>query len=151
MINTGKLGFVERKKGHCLSKLKGFNAVFFFIKEASYCNRQRPLQKTDHYRKPQAINKQSCEVQSQWTHLQKLPHSGIIIEEETKRCRSQGIKEFDVRLCLLEATPIESHQYEFTYEMNKEDTNRHVKVDGEEPRGPQICTKNFRQLRNTES
>lgn len=46
MINTGNLGFVERKKGHYLSKLKGFNEVFFFfIKEASCCNRQKPLQK----------------------------------------------------------------------------------------------------------
>lgn len=31
--------------------------------------------------------------------------------------------------------------------MNKEDTNRHVKVDGKEPREPQIYTKNYRQLR----
>lgn len=67
---------------------------------------------------------------------------GSFQKKKRKDCKSQGIKEFDVRLCLLEATSIESHQYDFTCEMNKEDTNRHVKGDWEEPREPHIYTKN---------
>lgn len=54
---------------------------------------------------------------------------------EKKDCKSQKIRRFTLRLYLiamLEATPIKSHDHDFSNKLNKDDTNVYTKVYAEE-------------------
>ena len=68
-------------------------------------------------------------------------------ETGQKGGKSQRIREFAVRLCLLvisEATLVKYHQHE----LNSDDTNRHPKVGRENLLRTFSYPKNYRQLRN---
>lgn len=64
--------------------------------------------------------------------------SGNILEGEWKNCRSQKIKEFVVRLCLLVISEAIVVVLPTKYEMNKDDTKTMPKLDGEIPTGKKV-------------
>lgn len=63
---------------------------------------------------------QSYGAWHQWIHLQNIraPEGQGVLLKKDKKYKSQRVREFAVRLCLLgptsEATPIMSHQEDFT-------------------------------------
>lgn len=73
---------------------------------------------------------------------------GMLRKREQEDCKSQKIKEFAVRLCLLvlsEARHRKSHQSDSPHvEQNQDDTNGHAKVDNVPETS--IIYKNDRQL-----
>lgn len=73
---------------------------------------------------------------------------GMLRKREQEDCKSQKIKEFAVRLCLLvlsEARHRKSHQSDSPHvEQNQDDTNGHAKVDNVPETS--IIYKNGRQL-----
>lgn len=70
----------------------------------------------------------------------------IMWKMELKDCKSKRIREFAVGLFLLvipEAIPITSHKHELPkQELSKDDTNGHVKLDGESLNPAQRTTGN---------
>lgn len=98
---------------------------------------------------------QSCGVQSQQKQLQNTPAPkalGTWQKRGWRGCKSQNIRGFSVRFCLLvelEATPMESYQHDFPKcEVDECDTNECAWLDRKEPtRRPQPYTKNYKQAR----
>ena len=104
--------------------------------ETSFCSRWRPLQKS------QLITMQCYGTQSQWIHpFMSIPKvQGTLWTRGQKDYKSQQIKEFAVRLCLVN---IRSYTLRVSPTwLNKYATNEHVPLDSKSLNPAQRTTDN---------
>ena len=122
----------------------------FLIKKTSFCNNPPGI-----LTETSTIEMQSYGSQSQWTHLQ-----NALSPKARETLQKRGQKDFKntkftVRVCLLVTSG--SYMLEISptllpkHDMKKDNNNRLANADGVKPSKPQPYTKNYRQLKNSES